>query len=408
LQKSINLFSNHIKNVLHGFFVSVAVTIAEPSTILPLIVHYFSKSTVLVGFYAFLLKGGAILVQLVAAYYIQSHKIVLPYLKRVFLARFLSWFFIGFSIVVFGRDHPSLTLFLIGVGLFFFSFSAGFGAIFYNEISAKMFTKEFLGFTMSYRQFFAGLGSIVSGAAAGFILERFPPPLNFGYLFIVSSFLMGMGLLAFSTVKEPVKEKVAKKEKSFKKFVKEAFLLLKKDKNLKNQILSRLFSNAYLIALPFIILQAKDKISISGSDVGILISSQMTGSMLSNLLWGKLASRGKNKSIILIAISILIAVMLYVNFAKTIYEYAVLFFLTGAAIDGIRLGFGNLIIIIAPQEYRPTYIALQVNISSFGLLFSVLGGFILKISGYTQIYAFSALFLFLALFFAMKIKESAE
>jgi len=75
---------NNLKNVLHGFFLAIAMTIAEPSTILPLIVHHFSESVVLVGIFASLLRGGAIVVQLFAAFYAQSFGLVLPYLKRVF------------------------------------------------------------------------------------------------------------------------------------------------------------------------------------------------------------------------------------------------------------------------------------------------------------------------------------
>jgi len=405
LKQEINRFSNHIKNILHGFFVSVAVTIAEPSTILPLIVHYFSGSSILVGIFASLLRGGAILVQLVAAFYIQSHKIVLPYLRRVFIARFLSWFFIGVFIVLFGETNPSLTLLLIGVGLFFFSFAAGFGAIFFNEISAKMFTKEYLGFTMSYRQFFAGLGSILSGAAAGVILNHFEPPLSFGYLFIISSMLMGIGLLSFATVKEPVKDEVAKKEKSFKKFIKNAFLLLKEDHSLKIQVFGKLLSNSYLIALPFIILEAKEKISISGTEIGWLISSQMIGAMLSNLLWGRLSSKGKNKTIALSALLFLLIVVSLSHFAQNIYQYAVLFFLVGSAVDGLRLSFGNLILIIAPAQKRPTYIALQANISSLGLFFSILGGFVIKFFGYEVLYTVTALFMIYAIYLASLLKE---
>ncbi len=405
MKNLVNKTSNHIKNILHGFFVSVAVTIAEPSTILPLIVHYFSQSSVLVGFFASLLRGGAILVQLVAAFFIQSHTIVLPYLRRVFLARFLSWFSIGVFILLLGEKHPSLTLLLIGIGLFFFSFAAGFGAIFFNEISAKMFTKEYLGFTMSYRQFFAGLGAILSGAAAGWILNHFPPPQSFGYLFIISSILMGIGLLAFSTIKEPIKEKTAKKEKSFKKFIKNAVSFLKKDKALKIQVFSKLFSNAYLIALPFIILEAKEKISITGTEVGTIISAQMIGSMLSNLVWGKLATKKHNKLIILISLTLLLLVISLAHFINSIYGYAILFFLIGASIDGLRLAFGNLILIISPQEHRPTYIALQANISSLGLFFSVLGGFLVKWFGFEVLYIFTAVLILYALYLGSLLKE---
>ena len=111
--------------------------IVQSSTILPLIVNYFGGSSMLVGFFAALLRGGAIVVQLFAAFQAQSYKLMLPYIRRVFIIRFLAWFFIGVAIIVFGEDSPNLTLFSIGLGLFIFSFSAGFGAIYFKDIIVK-------------------------------------------------------------------------------------------------------------------------------------------------------------------------------------------------------------------------------------------------------------------------------
>jgi len=37
---------NNYKNVTHAFFLSLAITIAEPSTILLLMVHHFSDSVI--------------------------------------------------------------------------------------------------------------------------------------------------------------------------------------------------------------------------------------------------------------------------------------------------------------------------------------------------------------------------
>ena len=199
-------FSNHIKNILHGFFLAIGTTIAEPSTILPLIVNYFGGSSMLVGLFAALLRGGAIIVQLFAAFHAQSYKLMMPYLRRIFFIRFLSWFFIGIAIILFGENHRNITLASIGFGLFMFSFSAGFAAIYFREIMAKIFSHKFRGKTMAYRQFFSAVGGLLSGALAAWILESFEPPYSYGYLFIISSFIMGFGYLAFSLVDEPIKE----------------------------------------------------------------------------------------------------------------------------------------------------------------------------------------------------------
>ncbi len=397
--------SNHIKNILHGFFLAIGTTIAEPSTILPLIVNYFGGSSMLVGFFASLLRGGAIVVQLFAAFQAQSYQKMLPYLRRVFLIRFLAWFFIGIAIVLFGKEHPNLTLFCIGLGLFIFSFSAGFGAIYFKDIIGKIFTHKFRGKTMSYRQFFSALGGLISGSLAAVILQNYEAPQSFGYLFIISAFIMGFGYLAFATVDEPVKVETTQREKSFKKFLDNSFLLLKQDKELQVQLKTFLLAYGYLIALPFIILDAQQKIHLDGVAIGTLITVQMVGAMLSNFLWGYLSSQGFNKKTANIAISMQIVAVIVAFFASSLYEYMLVFFLVGAAVDGNRIASGNLILALAPPKKRPVYIALQINVISFGLFFSIVGGFILHFFSYDILYSTTIFVLLFALFFSLKLKD---
>ena len=50
--------------------------------------------------------------------------------------------------------------------------------------------------------------------------------------------------------------------------------------------------------------------------------------------------------------------------------------------DGFRLAFSNLILIIAPEEKRPVYIAVQNNITSLGMFFSIPGGALISWLGF--------------------------
>ena len=399
-------FSNHVRNILHGFFLSVGTTIAEPSTILPLIVNYFGGSSILVGFFAALLRGGAIVVQLFAAFQAQSYQLMLPYIRRVFIVRFFAWFFIGVAIILFGDDSPNLTLFSIGLGLFIFSFSAGFGAIYFKDIIGKIFSHKFRGKTMAYRQFFSAFGGLISGALAALVLEYYPAPQSYAYLFIISSFIMGLGYISFGTIDEPKKKEVTQKEKSFKKFLHNSWLLLKSDKDLQIQLITFLLAYGYLISLPFVILDAQNKIDLDGVAIGSLITTQMIGAMLSNFLWGRLSGKGLNKLTANISISLyIIAIVIALN-ASSLYEYMFIFFIIGGAIDGNRIASGNLILILAPPEKRPVYVALQINIISFGLFFSLLGGIVLHFSNYIVLYSLTIIMLIFSLYFSFKLKDS--
>lgn len=406
MTKPANNKSDHKKNVLHGFFLSIGTTIAEPHTILPLMVSHFGGGAILIGFFSSLLRGGAIIVQLYAAFHAQSYPKMLPYFRRVLFARFFAWFFIGVAILILQDSNPKLTLWCIGSGFFIFSFSAGFGAIYFREIIAKLFTHKFRGYTMSIRQFFSGAGAIISGAVAGYILSNFEAPFSFGILFIASSFLMGLGYIAIATVAEPIKKKVAIKEKSFKLFLKNTYTTFKTDNQLKIQIITFLFAYSYLFALPFIIVDAKTKIDLTGATIGILITSQMVGAMLSNILWSKLSSNGKNKFIAQITIATTIFAIFLAFISSNLYVYMFIFFLIGTSMDGNRIASGNLLLILAPEEKRPIYNALQTNILSFGMFFSVFGGILLSVSNYTVLYGFTIVCLSFAFILSFKLSDN--
>ncbi|WP_457560155.1 MFS transporter [Caminibacter sp.] len=392
---------NNIKNIMHGFFLALAMSVAEPSTILPLIVNHFTQSLVLVGLFAALLRGGAIVVQLFAAFYAQGYERTMPYLRLVFIARVLSWFAIGLAIYLIGDKNPTLTLTIFGIGLFVFSSSAGFGAVYFSEIIAKVFTKQERGKTMANRQFFAAIASIISGLIAGWVLSNFEPPYSYAYLFMISAVLMSIGMFAFVTIPEPVKKNVRIKEESFFKFLKKAFSFLKEDKRLQIQILTMLFSYSFLFAFPFVIIQAKHTIHLTGWLVGGFVTIQMLGALVGNLIWKKMTP--KYKKIFIGAYILVIIAFLTVFLFKNESTYFIFFFLMGMAIDGFRISGLNILFEIAPEDKRPIYVALQNTLTSIGLFFSIPGGFILEKFGYNILYVFTLIMLIIGLSFAFKI-----
>jgi len=397
---------NGYKNVAHAFFLSLAVTIAEPSTILPLIVEHFSESMVVVGLFVSLLRGGAIIIQLYVAFHAQAYKRVLPYLSRVFFFRWLSWLSIGLSIYFIGDSNKTLTLLLIGVGLFFFSFMAGFGAIYFKELQAKIFSKKYRGRTMANRQIAGSVASIVSGGVAGYVLNNYEAPLNYAYLFMVSSFIMGIGFLLFSTIDEPKKEHIQIKEKHFGLFLKNAMKTLKGDKRLQRQIIVIFLSFAYYLSMPFVILHANSSFTLSGWMLGGFIMVQMLGSIVgSSLLWKKISDYEK-----MLTLSFIFMILAFVLalFADSLWLYAFIFFLFGVGLDGFSISGMNLVIEIAPEEKRPIYTALQTNITSLGLFFPVLGGVLLKyIGNYSVIYSLSIALLALGFILSLSLKGTS-
>ena len=395
---------NNYKNITHAFFLALAITIAEPSTILPLIIHHFSDSVIMVGLFTSLLRGGAITIQLYAAFHAQAYKQVLPYLGKVFFFRFISWFMIGASIFFIGDSNKPLTLFFIGLGLFFFSFSAGFGAIYFKELQAKIFSKTYRGKTMANRQIAGAIASIISGGVVGYVLQNYEAPQSYAYLFMVSSLFMIIGFGVFMTIDEPVKENVSIKEKDFKSFIKNSLKTLKEDRRLQQQILAIFLSFSYLISMPFVILKANSTFTLTGWMLGGFITVQMLGSILgSSLLWRRISNYEKMLSL---AFLFMLMAFIVALFAQSLYSYALIFLLLGIGLDGFSNSSMNLVIEIAPEEKRPVYTALQTNLVSFGLFFPILGGLLLKFTqSYILIYGLTILLLSLGLFVSLRLTK---
>lgn len=101
--------------------------------------------------------------------------------------------------------------------------------------------------------------------------------------------------------------------------------------------------------------------------LGGFITLQMVGSILgSSFLWRKIEHYER-----MLFLSFLVMILAYAVafFADTLYLYGTVFLLFGIAIDGFNIAGMNLVIEIAPEEKRPIYTALQVNITSLGLFF---------------------------------------
>lgn len=401
----INLNSNRNRFIAQSFFLAAAISVADTSTVLPLIIDYFGGSEVLVGILSSLMKGGAIIMQLWTAFKAQEHSKVLKSLKKVFLMRFLTWFSVGLSILLFKDYSNYIILILISIFLFLFSFSAGVGVIYYQEILGKSFTKKYRGKAIAYKQIASGIAGIMSGGISAIILEHFSEPQSFSFLFIISSLIMAIGFVLFWSFKEPIKKETETKEQNFGLFLKNAGSILKSDKTLQIQILSRFLSYGLFLIFPFIILHAKNKLGIEGKDIGLIISLQMAGAVLGNLLWGYLAAMNRNKCVIIISFIFSIVSIFLTFIANNIYYFYVIYFIVGASIDGYRLAFSNLILIIAPDKKRPVYVAIQNNLSSLGLFFAIPGGIILKSFNFNTLATITLTILFIGITLSFKLKK---
>jgi hypothetical protein len=93
------------------------------------------------------------------------------------------------------------------------------------------------------------------------------------------------------------------------------------------------------------------------------------------------------------------------------WAYRQIFMGLGGIIGGLFVAwflnaFNNLVLSIAPEEKRPVYFAIQNNLTSLGLFFSIPGGLILNLIGFKPLIVVTILILIYGLFLGLKLKDA--
>jgi MFS family permease len=197
----------------------------------------------------------------------------------------------------------------------------------------------------------------------------------------------------------------------FKKFLLRGPFLLKNVKSYRMLLVVRILLGVWGMALPFYILFARQQLELPASAVGIFLSIQMVGMIISNLLWGMLSNRIGNK-IVLELVSAVAILSPLLTMLTAVYPplrnltcFGVVFFFLGFALSGIRLGYTNYMLDVSPEAERPTYLGFMNTFLAPVLLLSALGGFIIERTSYEVLFGTVIAAGLIALLFSLRLEE---
>lgn len=181
-----------------------------------------------------------------------------------------------------------------------------------------------------------------------------PFPKNFAFLFFSFVFI-SLSYLVLGSVKEPIEE-VHKDSLRFGQFLKKAVITLKGDRNYQRFLFVQFLRGTSSLALPFFVIYAKDILKISLGMVGLFISAQIMGGLLSNFLWAYVSDYIGNRKVIQISLitSFLTSVAALLISPNLSSFFIVVFALAGFFINGDMVGYTNYLLDISPSKRRPT------------------------------------------------------
>ncbi len=396
--------------VANGVLYSAAEAFFESNTIIPLFVSRLTGSNILIGLSSSLAGLGWFLPQVFTSNLLLTRPYRKPFYTYAAYVRVGALAILALLIYFLGRTHPGLLL-----GLFFMVFTAyalggGFAGVSFMDIVGKTIPPERRGYFWGYRLFGGGILAVLSGLAVRFSLGSFQFPNSYALLFGVGSVLVFLAVMSFISVNEPPSE-VPAHPTPFLEHLRQGVRIFHADPSFRHLLSYRLSLGLWAMSQPFYVIYAKRILGVPESTAGIFLSIQVAGSIVSNLLWGRL-SRSRGDRFLLETIAGLAAVVPAIVLASSaappnlrIFFFSPAFFFAGATLSGLFIGYANLLLEIAPEDKRPQYVGFMNALVAPSAFFPALGGAVINLFDYPTLFATALLAALLASLAASRLSK---
>ncbi len=395
---------NYLLGIVNGAFTQLAMNLTQPGLVLPVFVRALGGSNALIGSLSAIRFGGWLLPQFLVASWIQPRRRKAPIAIGMEIVRLAIYATLGILTYTLGRSNPSLLLFLFFALFTLSRLTAGTGALARTDTIGKIVSPHRRASFFAARSFWGGLFVFGAGFLVRYVLDEThgqPFPANFTLLFGLSTFCFLLALLVFAQVKEQ-SGPANRPHYSLKAQLARAPELLKGDPAFRRYVLVRTLLNMTRLSAPFYPIFALDILGAPASMVGFYLSAQTLARILSNLLWQRLGRARGNLFLVktaslLTALEPLLAVTLpwLMRLAGLTVEssgllpaylFTGVFLVAGGTQSGRSISFMALLLDLAPDEERASYIGLVNTTLGFVSLLPILAGAIIDRVGFEPIF----------------------
>ncbi len=370
--------------VWHGFFLALTMSMIDFNTVLPTLIDTLNDSKIIFGSLYSIMLGGPLIFNILFSHYLKRFKRKKKFLLIGMYLRGLSFFGMAFVTYFYALESPAMVILSFYFFITLFAASAGFAGLSYSDIVAKMVRKEERTTLFTLKQFFSSSASFLGGVLVGFVFASdIAFPLNYTYTLTLGFIGLFIASIGFLLLKEP--EGVVENDgMGLIDFIRTVPKLIKGDKTFFRFVVVENLSSFSMMILPFYILYAREVLKIPDSYIGVFLLFQVSGTILSNILWGLVGKKKNAKAIVrgcvlLGALNPLIAVILGMLSPEL---FALVFLIIGFNMSGRQVGFEPYLLDIAPENKRIEYLGIRGSLNVLVIILPLLGGVFISLVGY--------------------------
>lgn len=400
---------NFIAGLVHGIFFQMASAFGNINTVLPAFVTLLTPSSIAVGLMATVQSVGTIIPQIFTAYLLEDRPRKKPYLLGAITIRWVSWGVLAWLTYRYGATNPMLVLAVL-ISLFgLFSLAGGVGTVVYADIFARAIPANRRGRFTGARQIGGFTLAILAGGIVKYILGNetaYPFPLNYTIIFMLSAITLAIAFTGFALIREPVYP-VERNNTSLQSLWLQSKSLVAGNRNFQILLVSQFIMNLAVGMAPFFVVHARQAFVSNAGIVGIFLSAQMAGAALSNILWGWMADRFGNKSVIVGSLlSGAIATALALILPQLLpLAYSAVFVLVGTMLSGMRIGYSNFILEMAPTPIRANCVALKNTLLAPAALFPLVVGSVITVSSFEMVFGATLVLLLAGAWYSLRLTD---
>lgn len=356
--------------VLEGGLFMSGMTFVSQDSILPGIVRQLGGSDRVLAFIPMLMMMGFTLPPLFTAGWIERKGRLMPILRFFGILQRLPFLLTALVLWGMGSSHPTIALWSVLACPVLSGLMGGITLGAWMRVTSRTVPGKRRSSGTALRNLFAAIMGMFAGVFVEKILIQHPGVQGFALLHGICFVFLVLSYITFLFTEEPHAEPLAKEHhKTFAQQLKGMGKTLKVDIEFRHYIFSRMLASLTFATVPFMAIHVLDMTGNPESFTGRLLSFQMAGAILGNVLGGWMGDRYGSRKVLLCARSsfLTLGILLLTANSETLFCFA--FLLWGSTFGFQQIGEQTFLVEFAKDKGLPSYMA----IAAFIQLVTVLG-----------------------------------
>ena len=398
---------NFVYFLADNILFTVAMNILGATTVIPDFVRRLTDSEILIGLSGSLFTIGFTLPQLFIARYIVRHaRKKMWFVGPNIPVRFVMLIFAGITVLL-GKDHPELVLLAFFICYGIAAFGDGLVGVPWYDMTGTSLDHRWRARMLGLSTAVTGIVMLLIAPLIGVTLGAAGPgfPNNYALLFGAAGVLFVLSILPGIFIHELPGGKALEKLPALSEFLPDLGRVLRDDLPFRAYIITRMFTNLFLMAAPFYIGYATVQLKLS-SDVAVpvLLAMLTIGSVGGALVYTWLGAR-RNMLSIQLALGAAALLPICALLARVVGPIPLYFgfLLSGLSTSNLMSGYQNWIVSYANPDQRPIYVGLSNTLTAvISLIAPFIGGSIVQYMGYEAVFVVALVMTLAALYITLR------